>query len=219
MPESKSFNFWDDHYARGGTSGDGSVGEHREWKWSVVKQYTVQVDDVVDVACGDLSFWAGRDCMRYTGIDISSTIIERNRKIHPRWQFILANAADPQQAKGRIVFCFDLLFHIMDDNIYTGILQNLTQYSAEWIFIFTWKKNHLTYWKTRVREGYIHLRKLQPLKAARILWGTTTDYRYQTYRDFNQYVPLFESAGFDLHAVHDDSPNPWGAMYVFRKRT
>lgn len=134
-----------------------------------MERFADQVDDVVDVACGDLSFWEERDCMQYTGIDISPTIIERNRKTHPHWQFILANAADPQQVRGRVVFRFDLLFHIIDDEIYTNILQNLTQYPAEWIFIFTWKKNRLTYWKTRVRESYTHLRKLQPFRA---VWDT-----------------------------------------------
>src|SRR5207247_7199848 len=85
--------YWEDRYRRGGIRGSGSVGDKRKWKWEIIEKYAKSTEDVIDVGCGDLSFWEGRDFPnRYVGIDISETILERNRKLRPGLTFLCASA-------------------------------------------------------------------------------------------------------------------------------
>ncbi|MFX0141044.1 MAG: hypothetical protein ACFFDN_45820, partial [Candidatus Hodarchaeota archaeon] len=102
--------YWEQRYFSGGTSGPGSIGEEKAWKWSLIDQFVPDLNHVIDVGCGDLSFWEGRDCADYVGIDISKTIIEKNIKKRPKWQFIHTNAEKRIDGlKKEVVFCLDVL--------------------------------------------------------------------------------------------------------------
>lgn len=195
--------WWERRYGRGGVSGPGSVGRGRAWKWSIIEKHVPILGSVVDVACGDLTFWKGRSCKTYLGIDIACNIIAKNRVKRPAWRFICANAAEKQTAKGRVVLCLDLLFHIMNTEDFTSILGNLCSYSTEWIFIYTWSVNPFT-------EG--------PNKEKwRDLGKTVSDDKFQYYRPLREYMDIFESRGFRL--VEAVFP-PWGGvgeLFVFRK--
>ena len=195
--------WWERRYGRGGVSGPGSVGRGRAWKWSVVEEHVPAVDSVVDVGCGDLSFWEGRDCETYLGIDIACNIIAENRLKRPEWRFICANAGERQRVKERVVFCLDLLFHIMNTGDFAATLENLCQYSEEWIFVYTWSINPFT-------DG--------PNKEKwRKLGKTVTDDKFQYYRPLRDYMKIFKSQGFRL--VEARIP-PWGGigeLFVFRK--
>ena len=57
--------------------------------------------------------------------------------------------------KGDIVFCHDMLFHILDEDVYLGIINNLLEYSNKYIFIFTWSKNPLKKWyNNKTQDSY-----------------------------------------------------------------
>ena len=137
--------YWEERYASGSASGCGSIGPSRTWKWDIINCYLPKIDRIIDVGCGDLSFWEGRSYKDYTGIDISKTIIERNREKRPKWNFIVSPAETYiNGVTGECVFCLDTLFHIMDDGTFISILENLCYYSTKYIFIHTWFRNPLT---------------------------------------------------------------------------
>lgn len=152
--------FWDKHYYEGGTSGPGSIDSYRDWKWKVITGMAGQIDDVIDIGCGDLSFWEGKQCKNYTGIDISKVIIDKNIKLRPVWNFIVKSADElVGELQAPVVLCLDVLFHIMDEVVYEKIFKNLGHYSSKWIFLNTWRMSpfgqvntdgkYQTYW------GYI----------------------------------------------------------------
>jgi hypothetical protein len=96
------------------------------------------------VGCGDLSFWERRDCESYSGIDISPTIVARNRKAPPNWRFAAANTAEYVPGlSGKIVLCLDLLFHIMNDDDFKKTLDNMSRYTQDMFFIYTGSQNPL----------------------------------------------------------------------------
>ncbi|MBA3044795.1 MAG: class I SAM-dependent methyltransferase [Euryarchaeota archaeon] len=201
-------DYWEERYKQGKGSGEGSIGSYKKWKWEIIKHHVKDLDDILDVGCGDLSFWEGQDCQKYTGIDFSSIIIENNQKLHPDWKFIVASASDQLNVSARIVLCLDVLFHIMDENTYIKILNNLGLWSNEWLLIFTWEKNPFD-----KRKG---IRKI-------LTKPKVTDGAYQYYRDFSKYVNILESHGFILLETRSidlspsDESRPIGAMYVFKK--
>ncbi|MCZ7355869.1 MAG: methyltransferase domain-containing protein [Candidatus Methanoperedens sp.] len=209
-------NYWDKRYSSGGGSGEGSIGEYRDFKWEVITQYVPKIDNVLDIGCGDLSFWEGRDCEHYTGVDISPNIIEKNRKNKPHWNFMISNSEKKLNLKSDLGICNDVLFHIMDDAIFEKILNNLCEYSKKYIFIFTWNKNPFV--KFQYRLNLLSSLRFD-LFLRNLLLDNTSDGKYQKYRDLSNYYRIFKEAGFDLVNIHPAPIKPYiGAMYVFRKK-
>ena len=193
--ETQEEAYWETRYSLGYDSGIGSAGEERDWKWKTITEFAPKITSVIDVGCGDLRFWKG-DLDRYVGIDISKTIIDRNKKI-PRGNFKFICAPASKRIDGLnapFVFCVDLLFHIMDDNRYEAILENLCYYSSRFIVIHTWIINCFG-----DRDQ-----------------GPFTDGHHETFRRFEDYFPIFDRWGFSNPQIRRN-PNGIGALYLFQK--
>jgi hypothetical protein len=190
-------NYWDKRYASGGTSGCGSIGKLRDIKWCWIKKFVAPVTDIIDVGCGDLSFWEGRAIPDgYVGIDGSGIIIEKNKRQHPNNIFYQAQSSEPLGLSASVVFCFDMLFHIMDDDIYWKTIHNLCSMSNEYIFIYTWAIN--------------------PLRKFGILTAEKCEYEY--YRDPTKMCRVIESNGFNLVEMCSNKMiDPYGVLFVFRR--
>jgi len=181
-------DLWDARYSSGGKSGPGSIGENKKWKWNQVSQYVnIAEKDVLDVGCGDLSFWSGHTCRSYTGIDFSKTIIHQNKLARPDWHFILGSASDSLELSASVVLCLDMLFHVMDDSEYQSILRNLAKWSTEWLFIYTW-------WQSPFEDK-------------------NTDDCYQIYRPLLDSLNLLAPLEFIAEHRHTDI----GALYIFKR--
>jgi len=209
-------DYWENRYQRGQSSGVGSIGSIREWKWSVIQSKTSsRVDHVIDYGCGDLSFWGGQTCEDCVGIDISPTILEMNRKLRPGWRFYTPSSVGEVEPRP-IVLCLDVLFHIVPEKDFKDVLENLCSLSTRFIFVYTWKRSPFSFsylFKQAVRE-----RRLGgAIKALRYLKGSDMDGKYQKFRAMGDYFPLFERHGFinvdTLTRLED-----LGAMYIFEKR-
>lgn len=213
--------YWERRYSSGGTSGARSVGDGKKWKWSIVDKYVPSLNNVLDVGCGDLYFWEGRDCGDYTGLDVSKTIIEKNIKKHPGWVFTHRRAESRIEGlKKEVVVCFNVLFHIMSTETYTEILRNLCYYSSDYIFVNNWIENPFTkkyqikkcielLLKFEFRRSLIYLRNV-------LIGGRVTDGKYQYYRSLEDDLGIFRSGGFPLVGIERNlSGND--AIYVFKK--
>ena len=212
-------SYWETRYALGGTSGVGSVGEARKWKWNVITEVISTLDHVIDVGCGDLTFWEGRDCKDYVGIDISKTITDKNKLDHPKWSFINAPAERYIEGlKNECVICLDVLFHIIDSVSFIQILDNLCRYSTSLIFIHTWIDNPFGRWK-QLKHGLHNLMKLRlnrAITALRIaIFTPYKDGSYQYFRSLEQYMDIFERNGFKLLDKRE-KPDKYGCLYIFK---
>jgi hypothetical protein len=164
---------------------------------------------VIDVGCGDLVFWSSKSLRlahtlswhthgiilteEYIGIDISDTVIMRNRRMSVKgWSFIASSSHVLNRGlKAPVVFCIDLLFHIMDDMAFIDTLKNLCHYSEDLILIHTWM--------------------YKPFKNA------TSDGVYQKYRPLEAYFGIF--TGLDFTLVEErPNPNGVGGLYVFKRK-
>jgi Methyltransferase domain len=208
--------YWNGRYAANGTSGSGSVGLSRAWKWGVIARHCPdwKASSVIDVGCGDLSFWEGRDLpASYLGIDMSEVIVQRNQAKHgsANVRFTNCRAEERQPASASMVFCFDMLFHVLDEQQYAAILENLCSYSQDYLFVYTWIRNPL-------RDPLTVWRLASRLKLRDAMTGLISSRdRYQMYRDFSLYLPVFERRGLRLEAVElPNMINPYAAMMVFR---
>lgn len=189
-------NYWDERYKSGGTSGCGSIGELRRWKWKIINQYCPYLTSIIDIGCGDMSFWEGTAIPRnYTGLDISQEIITRNRKKYPLATFNTISSTELLPITSDIVFCFDMLFHIMDKDDYDKTLKNCCAYAKNYIFIYTWLINPLKKW---------------------IFFETDRD-SYERYYDPIILHGIIKSKGFTCIACEQNTIDKYGAMFIFKK--
>lgn len=217
--------YWEKRYSRGRSSGIGSIGNIREWKWNNIDSYVPCINHVIDIGCGDLSFWEGRNCEDYFGLDVSRTIIERNKKNRSNWQFVTGKAEKRiEDLHKDVVFCFDLLFHIMDNNEFIHILENLCYYSKKWIFINTWKNNLFEFRVqfNRIKHFIVKGNISSSLQSLAYLFFTrpnkVTDNKYQYFRPIEKYLYIFEENNFKLIDLKENQ-DLIHALYIFKKDT
>jgi hypothetical protein len=201
--------YWEEHYLDGGASGEGDIRESSLWKMGYLIVYGINSDvSIIDVGCGDMKFWDVYPIpfKKFIGIDISPTIIIRNRRVYSQYEFHNVNSTNHLDISADFVTCFDVLFHIMDEDDYIRTLLNLVSYANKKIFIYTWAKNPF--------DSFINkliIRK--PFKK-----NVVTDDKFQYYRDFKLYSSKYiESNGFKLEDILTHRKWPYGALYVYEK--
>jgi hypothetical protein len=195
--------YWNKKYSDGGISGRGSIGFYRNWKWNKIQQTIgIDYDSLIDVGCGDLSFWnhpIAKKCwnqrnFKYVGIDVSDHIIKRNRKLHPKWDWIAASAHIEQTGKSaQVVFALDLLFHIMNDEEFKMTLENLCNYAEQFLIIYTWKRN--------------------PFEVQNVV----TDGVSQYFRNLLDFKQIFLKNKMKLQTTYNVPYDSFGRMYIFKR--
>lgn len=187
-------HYWDNRYCAGKDSGPGSRGGYRKWKWKVINSVVKDIRNktVLDVGCGDLQFLKKRKLNSYLGLDISPTIITRNRKKRPDLNFGIFDVTENNKQLGpfQVVLCMDLLFHIMEEERFKNLLRNLNRWTGEYLFIVNWCKN--------------------PLKSQ-------NDGEYQAFRDLTKYLDWFTN--LRLIDTFQRPSDPYNMIYVFRRRS
>ncbi len=147
--------YWDDRYRNGGKSGDGSYGKAMmqkvDWLAALPGVWTIS-----EIGCGDFNF--GRHLTerlpfaRYHGNDVSSEVIERNRKLYglPRVQF-----AQESVPPADLLLCVDVLFHIENDVEYEFLLDTLKQKWTRYLAVSAYEYDGL-------RRYQVHIRRFEP---------------------------------------------------------
>lgn len=196
--------YWDTHYRNGGRSGDPTdYLAQRKIRTELFDSIICENDTILDLGCGDLQAWYGRPLgANYIGVDISETIIERNRSRYPDARFYHLDLDDVHRIPGSfdIITCFDVLFHVMDDYTYDRILTYIAANTRKCAIISTWDRNYM--------NGI--LPRLMRLKNTGefTIRENTTDGKYQKYRRFEEPPKYF--TGYNRERVSD-------GLYVFRR--
>lgn len=196
-------NFWNKKYREGGSSGRGSIGLYRNWKWNKIKESIgTDYNSLIDLGCGDLTFWnhpIAKKIMRqrifeYTGLDISDEIITKNRIRFPNLKFFNWPAQiEFEMVHAQIVFCLDLLFHIMNEKDFNLILENACKYTSQFLVIYTWFKN--------------------PFKEL----NAVTDGKSQCFRNLADYDHVFRRNDMRRITYFKVPYDDYGMLYFFRR--
>ena len=212
MENLEIFN-WEFHYAEGGKSGDPKdYNLARDWKYFLLdKYYRKNIDSILDIGCGDLQFWRDNLPYKYTGVDISQTIIERHKKKHLDQTFICSDASKFIDVHADVVICFDMLWHIIDDDDYINILKNIKQYSNNYIYIYTWSKNPFA--PSIKGKILLYFFKLMG-KPCKIFDGGG----YQKYRDYLSISKNIFEPDFKLIETYTNNVWKFGTMYIYKKK-
>ena len=172
-------DYWNNRYARGSTSGDGSYGEKLEEKLRWLSGIT-EIDSISEYGCGDFNFGKRLVEMfkpkKYTGMDVSSIIIERNQEAYPEHEWL--PVGDLPQAD--LVLCVDVLFHVSNEDEVEKILQQLERAWVRYLVITAYERE-----QTEKLSPHVYIRPFDPAR-----FGTPL-VRKETMGDENLYFYIF----------------------------
>ncbi len=140
-----SSGYWETRYRTGGNSGAGSYDVLANYKGLFLNAFArkKELSSFAEMGSGDgnqLKYFAFD---RYTGFDVSKTVIERTQAMYrdkPNYQFIwLGDQSldwETQEDAYDCALSLDVLYHLIDDAIYVNYLDQLFSLSRRYVVIY-----------------------------------------------------------------------------------
>jgi hypothetical protein len=134
-----SSDYWESRYRSRGTSGDGSYGDKAVFKAGVINGLIRQVSTIIDYGVGDGNQLKYFDTTgkHYLGLDVSPTAIAMCRtmfKDDPTKTFCLSGDYNWTRQAELVLSC-DVIYHLIDDDIYEQYMQHLFEISCRYVLI------------------------------------------------------------------------------------
>lgn len=144
-----SKQFWQQRYFWGGNSGKGSYGTEARFKAEtlnkLIKNYNIKT--VIDLGCGDGHNALFYEVNQYIGFDVSKdaiAICQKRFSNHPSFHFYEINIRNLGKIERQkhtlspvLVISFDVIFHLVEDEIYDEYLARLEQLSENYSLIYS----------------------------------------------------------------------------------
>jgi SAM-dependent methyltransferase len=152
--ENEAFNsakYWEGRYSSGGNSGEGSYGRLAEFKATVLNDFVREhnIQSVIEFGCGDGNQLALASYPQYIGLDVSRTVIMKcisKFKSDNTKSFFLYDQ-DCFADRGNVflhdvALSLDVLYHLIEDDVYEMYLKNLFSSSSQFVIIYAVNKNN-----------------------------------------------------------------------------
>lgn len=145
--------YWERHYARCGTSGNGSEGAFAQFKASVLNEFVAEknIDSVIEFGCGDGQQLALAKYPRYLGLDVSPTVLRwtmRTFADDPAKSFLLYDPelfVDPANLiTADLALSLDVIYHLVEDDVYETHLRHVFSSAHRFVVLFTSDADSLT---------------------------------------------------------------------------
>lgn len=142
-----SVTYWERRYARNGTSGAGSYGVLADYKADILNTFVKEkgVEKVIELGCGDGNQLQQFRFPKYAGFDVSVSAIEKCRDIFKddvsKSFFVYkppAPAADGQVPQGDLSLSLDVIYHLLEDDIFESYMRDLFSSSKRFVIIYAW---------------------------------------------------------------------------------
>jgi SAM-dependent methyltransferase len=146
-----SGDYWERHYAREGSSGPGSAGHLAAFKADFLNEFVAryQIQSVVEFGCGDGNQLALGRYPRYVGLDVSETALslceQRFRGDRTKeFRHYIPNAFEPREVSSELGLSLDVIYHLVEDDVYTAYLAHLFAASSRYVVLYTSDADRLT---------------------------------------------------------------------------
>lgn len=140
-----SFKYWENRYAGGGNSGDGSYGRLAIFKADFVNRFLEEfnIHSAVEMGCGDGHQLSSIRYSNYIGMDVSSTVIDFCRekfKGDDAKKFVLYDppsfiSDDAFQAE--LALSLDVLYHIVEEKVYLQYMSDLFSLAQKYVIVYS----------------------------------------------------------------------------------
>jgi SAM-dependent methyltransferase len=146
MGFSGSASFWEENYAQGGTSGNGSYGALAEGKRQFLNALVRARDvrSVIEFGCGDGNQLSLADYPSYIGLDVSRSAIGRCQQRFaddPAKSFFLYDGARFTDRAGiftaDLALSLDVIYHLTEDATFEAYLRHLFAAGRRLVVIYS----------------------------------------------------------------------------------
>lgn len=142
---SKTQTIWENRYKANGNSGSGSYGVLCKYKATFINKFINDNNckDVIEFGSGDGNQMSYFDVQQYTGVDISEHIINicKQKYSHiSNKNFATYTEYYKMLSKFDLSLSLDVIYHLVDDNIYEKYMNDLFNSSNKFVIIYS--SNH-----------------------------------------------------------------------------
>lgn len=142
-----SARYWEQRYLAGGNSGAGSYGRLADWKADVVNGFVAEnaVRQVIEHGFGDGNQLRLARYPDYLGLDVSHTAIALCRErfaTDPSKRFM--HVADYQGETCELALSMDVIFHLVEDEVYRAYMERLFSSAERWVIIYSSNREQTT---------------------------------------------------------------------------
>lgn len=139
-----SARFWEERYASGGNSGDGSYGESAQFKARFLNEFVAQhgIRTVVEFGCGDGNQLSLAEYPAYIGYDVSEAAgqmcVERfaGDATKQFWRYVATPPLVPDPP-GDLSLSLDVIYHLVEDDVYQQHLTDVFAASSRYAILYT----------------------------------------------------------------------------------
>ena len=137
-----SKKYWENRYIKEGNSGSGSYNHLALAKANIINNFMQKnnINTIIDYGVGDgnLLKLINKENIIYTGIDVSSTIISKCKDIFSgdkTKSFVHIDNINCN-LKGNLVLSCDVIYHLIEDEIYHEYMKGLFNMSEKYVIIY-----------------------------------------------------------------------------------
>ena len=129
----------------GGNSGSGSYNRLAQFKADTINDFLIEHTDIktcIEWGCGDGNQLSLIDYPMYTGVDVSLTIINKNRDkfCYDKNKEFFESGEFMERFKGRkydMSISLDVIFHLVEDEVFNQYMDNLFSCSRKYVCIYS----------------------------------------------------------------------------------
>ncbi len=141
-----SQDYWEKRYSLGGNSGKGSYGKNAEFKSGILNNFVRQnnINSVTEYGCGDGNQLTYAEYPHYTGLDISEQAVKLSSALFlkdPSKKFFIYDPSDleanRQKFSADLVISLDVIYHLVEDEVYRTYLTNVFNSSRKFVAIYS----------------------------------------------------------------------------------
>jgi protein O-GlcNAc transferase len=150
-----SSNYWDERYAKGGNSGEGSYGELANFKAEFINRFIQEqhILSVIEFGCGDGNQLRLATYPKYTGVDVSIEAINLCRKIFAGDnQKVFCIASEHRGQTAELGLSLDVIYHLVEDEVFGIYMRNLFASASRFVIIYSSNSDSMASYSPHVRH-------------------------------------------------------------------
>jgi cyclopropane fatty-acyl-phospholipid synthase-like methyltransferase len=135
-----SAQYWQDRYKKGGNSGTGSYNLLAEFKAEIINDFVKQqnIETVVEFGCGDGNQLKYYNFKKYLGYDVSEQSIKIcKNEFKNDSSKVFKLASDYAKINSDLNLSIDVIYHLVEDDIYDKYMQMLFDDSSRFVIIYS----------------------------------------------------------------------------------
>lgn len=141
-----SKSYWQERYAAGDTSGDGSYGNLAEFKAEFLNRYVADsgIESVIELGCGDGNQLSLANYPKYLGLDVAAAAITTCMKRYRDDSSKSFLWYDPTCAwnlenflRADLTLSLDVIYHLVEDAVYYAYLDDLFSMARRFTIVYS----------------------------------------------------------------------------------